>query len=79
MNVFIYLFIYSLTTLSVAQTKERRMNGWYMNDELERLWKEAVEAEFKVVSRHLGLPGRTEENREKSKKNGRIVLAAVTY
>jgi hypothetical protein len=53
------------------------MDGWYVNDELERLWKEAVEAEFKVVSRHL--PGRSEENREKSKKNGIIVLAALTY
>jgi hypothetical protein len=34
-----------------------------VNDELERMWKEAVMAEFKVLS--WNLPGRTEENHEK--------------
>jgi hypothetical protein len=33
-----------------------------MNCELERIWKEAVVASFKVQSRHL--PGGTEENHE---------------
>jgi hypothetical protein len=31
-----------------------------VNDELERIWKEADVAKFKVTSRHL--PGGTEEN-----------------
>jgi hypothetical protein len=31
-----------------------------MNNNLERIWKEAVLAQFKVLSRHL--PGSTEEN-----------------
>jgi surfactin synthase thioesterase subunit len=35
-----------------------------VNDELERMWKEAVMAEFKVLS--WNLPGRTEENHEKT-------------
>jgi hypothetical protein len=34
-------FIY-LMTLSVAQNIQLRMKQWYMNDELERMWKEAV-------------------------------------
>jgi hypothetical protein len=34
-----------------------------VDDELERMWKEAVVAEFKVLPRHL--PGETEENCEK--------------
>jgi hypothetical protein len=34
-----------------------------VNDELERMWKEAVVALFKVLSRHL--PGGSEENHEK--------------
>jgi hypothetical protein len=33
-----------------------------MNDKLERVWKEAVVAYFKVISRHL--PGGTDENQE---------------
>jgi hypothetical protein len=33
-----------------------------MNDNLERTWKEAVGAKFKVLSRHL--PGGTEEKHE---------------
>jgi hypothetical protein len=35
-----------------------------MNNELERIWKEAVVAYFNVLSRHL--PGEAEENYEKS-------------
>jgi hypothetical protein len=35
-----------------------------MNDGLERMWKEAVVAYFKVLSRHL--PGGTEESHENS-------------
>jgi hypothetical protein len=33
-----------------------------MNDELEMVWKEAVVAYFKVLSRHF--PGGTDENQE---------------
>jgi hypothetical protein len=34
-----------------------------MNNELQRIWKEAVVAQFKVLPRHL--PAGTEENHEK--------------
>jgi hypothetical protein len=34
-----------------------------MNNELERIWKEAVVVQIEVLSRHL--PGRTEKNHEK--------------
>jgi hypothetical protein len=34
-----------------------------VNKELERMWKEAVVAQFKVLTRHL--PGRTEEKTRK--------------
>jgi hypothetical protein len=33
-----------------------------MNDELERMWKEAVVAKFKILSRYFS--GGTEENHE---------------
>jgi hypothetical protein len=33
-----------------------------VNDELERMWKEVVVAQFKVLSRLI--PGRTDENYE---------------
>jgi hypothetical protein len=36
------------------------MKGRYVNDELEKIWKEAVVANFKVLSRHLSEG--TEEN-----------------
>jgi hypothetical protein len=38
------LFIFYITTLSVAQNILRRMNECYVNGELERMWKEAVVA-----------------------------------
>jgi hypothetical protein len=38
------LFIYSLTTLSVSQTIQRRMKGRYVNEKLERMCKVAVVA-----------------------------------
>jgi hypothetical protein len=38
------------------------MKGWCVIDELERMWKEAVVASFKVLSRHL--PAETEDNHE---------------
>jgi hypothetical protein len=34
-----------------------------MNNELERIWKEVVMVEFKVLSQHV--PGGTEEDHEK--------------
>jgi hypothetical protein len=36
-DVLIYLFIYRLTTLSVAQTIQRQMRGLLANNELERM------------------------------------------
>jgi hypothetical protein len=41
-------FIYSLfnDTFSVTQTIQRRMKGWQVNDELERMCKEAFVAWF---------------------------------
>jgi hypothetical protein len=38
------------------------MKGLYVNDELERTWKEAIVAYFKVLPRHPA--GGTEENLE---------------
>jgi hypothetical protein len=38
-----WLVVCSLTTLfSVTKTMWRRMKEWYLNDELERIWKEVV-------------------------------------
>jgi hypothetical protein len=34
--------------------------GWLMNDELERIWKEAVVTSFNVIPRHF--PGWNKEN-----------------
>jgi hypothetical protein len=31
-------------TRSASQTVYRRMVGWYINDELERIWKEVLVA-----------------------------------
>lgn len=35
-----------------------------MDDEVERMWKKAVEVLFKVLSQYL--PGRPEKNKEKA-------------
>jgi hypothetical protein len=48
---FVY-FMFYLTMLSVPQTNQRRVVGCLMNDEFERMWKEAVVAYFKVLSRY---------------------------
>jgi hypothetical protein len=45
------------------------MMGWLKDNELERMWKEAVVAFLKVLSRHL--PGGTEENDENLSQNCR--------
>jgi hypothetical protein len=36
--LFIYLLLFYLTMLSVAQTEKCQMMGWLMNNELERVW-----------------------------------------
>jgi hypothetical protein len=36
--------------------------GYFLNNELEKIWKEAGVASFKVLSQYL--PGETEENHE---------------
>jgi hypothetical protein len=42
-HVFIYLFIYGLTTPLVIPTLlQRRMVRWSMNGEMHRIWKEAI-------------------------------------
>lgn len=56
------LFAAYLTTLLVAQTVGRKIIGWLMNLELERMWKKAVVSLFRVHSQHL-LVG-AEENLE---------------
>jgi hypothetical protein len=52
-----------LTTLSVAQTIQRRMTGRLLNDGLERIWIEAVVVQFKIPFRYL--PDGTEKNHKK--------------
>jgi hypothetical protein len=46
--------------LSVAQTTQYWLTGWLMNNESERIWKEAVMDSFMVLSWHL--PRGNEEN-----------------
>jgi hypothetical protein len=41
-----------------------------MNDDIVRIWKEAVVAYFKVLSRHL--PGGTDENHEELESGERV-------
>jgi hypothetical protein len=59
------LFIYNLFNDAFSSTdyilSNERMT---VNNELERMWKEAVVAQFKVLSQHL-LGGGTEENHKK--------------
>jgi hypothetical protein len=46
-SYFIYLYLFIVLyndAFSVTKTTERRMKKWYVNDELERIWKEAVVA-----------------------------------
>jgi hypothetical protein len=60
----IEVFIYDMfndALSSSAYSLQRRMIG-LMNNEFERIWEEAVVAQFKLQSRHLH--GGTEENHE---------------
>jgi hypothetical protein len=58
-------FIYSLFNDTFSKSDYIASNErMIVNNELERKWKEAVVAQFKVLSRHL--PGGTKENHEKS-------------
>jgi hypothetical protein len=41
--ILLCMFVVYLTTLSVAQAVRRRMIGWLVNNELQRICKEAVE------------------------------------
>jgi hypothetical protein len=43
-SVYTSLFSVYLTTLSVAQTVQHQPTGRLVNNELERMWKEAVVA-----------------------------------
>jgi hypothetical protein len=43
-NLSVILYVVYLTTLSVAQTTQNRKEGLLMNDESERIQKEAVVA-----------------------------------
>jgi hypothetical protein len=58
----LFLFILYLTTLSVFRNMYRRKLGWLVNNELRRMRKEAIVAQFEVLSWHL--PGKVEENLE---------------
>jgi hypothetical protein len=42
-----------LTMLSVPETIYCRMRGWLVNNELERIWKEAVMTWFKLLSQNI--------------------------
>jgi hypothetical protein len=48
--------------LLVAQNIYRRMVGWFMSKELERIWKKVVVAWFNLLSHHLSEG--TEESKE---------------
>jgi hypothetical protein len=58
----IYVFMVYLNGQSVDKTKPawRRMTGWLVTNELEKMWKEAVAVQFEGPSRQL--PGDTLEN-----------------
>jgi hypothetical protein len=50
--------------LWVAQHIQSRMTAWLVNNEMERIWKEAVAVKVKVLS--WNFPGKTEKNHEKT-------------
>jgi hypothetical protein len=56
------LSMFYLTRLSVAQSIRRRMAGLLTNNELERMWKEAIVTWCEVLSRYLS--GGTEDDHE---------------
>jgi hypothetical protein len=60
----IHLFLLNLTTLSVSHTILCRMTELLMNNKLQRMWKDAVLAWFKVLSQHWR--GVVAKNNEKS-------------
>jgi hypothetical protein len=43
------------------------MKGWWVNDELERMWKETVVTQFKVLSRRFPV-----ELRKTTKKSVKV-------
>jgi hypothetical protein len=51
-----------LTTLSVAQSVQRRIIEWLINSKLGQIWKQVVVAKYKVQSRHVRRG--TEDNHE---------------
>jgi hypothetical protein len=55
-----YFSVVYLTMNSIAQNFQRRMVGFWLNDELKSIWKEAVLAYFKEPLRNYR--GKTEEN-----------------
>jgi hypothetical protein len=40
----LFYILVNLTTVSVAQNIQRQIKVWYLNNELEMMWKEAVVA-----------------------------------
>jgi hypothetical protein len=50
--LFVYLFIYGLTKLSVTQTVYHQMAGGFVTTESERMGRETVVAKFKALSQH---------------------------
>jgi hypothetical protein len=58
-----FRLVCNITTLfQQLKTIQRQMKGWLVSDELERFWKDAVVAKFKVPSRYS--PRGTEKNHE---------------
>jgi hypothetical protein len=43
------LFMIYLMMVSIGQTRYRRLVGWLVNNDLERMWKEAALAKFEVI------------------------------
>jgi hypothetical protein len=63
--LFVCLFVGTLFNDAVSNSDHKVSNCWVIvNNELERMWKEAAPAYFKVFRWHF--PGGTEENQEKS-------------